>query len=77
MRSVDERIALKIMSESQFKKNIGKLYLNEGTGTLHIVGNCCHAKVLHDNSLIFENVDEALASETRYMRHCKLCFRDK
>lgn len=74
---VREGKVLKIMSEARFNQNIGKLCLNEKTGTLHIVGKCCHAKVLYDKTPIFENIDEALASETRYAKHCKLCFKDK
>ncbi len=53
-----------------------KFYLNEGTGTLHIIGGCPHAKTVPSNAKTYETIDEVIAENTRYVRHCKRCFKE-
>lgn len=54
-----------------------KYYLNEKTQKLHIIDGCYHAKHIPHNAKCFNTLDEAIATETRYMSYCKNCFKEK
>lgn len=66
---------MKLTSAERAEKNKGKFYLNKKTGTLHIVGGCHHSKLLLEDDIVFATEDHAISSETRYMKHCKNCFK--
>lgn len=63
----------KKISDEKAAKLKGKYLLNGKT--LHIIGNCHHTKHIFTNTPIFDTEDDAIASETRYMHYCKLCFK--
>ncbi len=52
-------------------------FVNSNTGTLHIIGGCCHSETIPKDLKIFKSEDEAIAENQRYMKHCKLCFQNK
>ena len=70
-----QREIIQMMTVDEVENNKGKFFLNENRNTLHIIGNCCHTKALEKRAKIFSTEDEAIASETRYMSYCKLCFK--
>lgn len=53
-----------------------KYYLNENTGTLHKVNGCCNSKNIPKDAKCFKTEDEAIKSETKYFKHCKICFKE-
>lgn len=51
--------------------------LNKRTGTLHRL-NCCHySNVPQEVAEKFETEDDAISFGTRYIKHCKNCFKNK
>lgn len=54
-----------------------RYYVNPNTGTLHMIGGCWHSEQEPKNLKIFRSEDEAIAENQRYMKHCKLCFKNK
>lgn len=52
-------------------------FVNPNTGTLHIIGGCYHSETVPKGLKIYKSEDEAIAENQRYMKHCKLCFKNK
>lgn len=69
-----EKITFTAMSTEEISNLKGKYFLNGST--LHIIGKCHHTKHMCKPAKIFDSEDDAIASETRYMKYCKLCFKD-
>lgn len=72
---MEKREVLQQMSADEIEKLKGRYAIRYGQKTLHIIGGCWHTKHLCTKSKIFMTEDEAIASETRYMPYCKLCFK--
>ena len=53
-----------------------KYYLNETGMTLHKVNGCRHSRHIPKGAKCFKTEDEAIKSETKYFKHCKLCFKE-
>lgn len=70
-----QREVFKQLSDDELKKFEGKYAIRYRQKTLHIIGRCCHTKHLDNKAKIFMTEDEAIASETRYMSYCGLCFK--
>lgn len=51
--------------------------LNARTGTLHKTGMCRYSREGFTEIKYFETEDEAISSETKYMKHCKICFKEE
>ena len=56
---------------------IVRYFVNPNTGTLHKVGGCCHSDTVPKDSRQYQTEDEAISNEQKYMKHCKLCFRER
>ena len=54
-----------------------KYALNTKTGALHIIGRCRFTNPLPDNVETYFTEDEAISKNKRYMKNCKLCFKNK
>lgn len=58
----------------------GKKYLlNVGSGTLHLVNGCYYSTNIHlpnDNYKAYLTEDEAIRDNSKYMKHCKNCFKN-
>ena len=54
-----------------------KYYLNENTNTLHKINGCCHSKHISKDTKCFMTEDEVIEKETKYFKHCQLCFKEK
>ena len=54
-----------------------KYMLNTGTGTLHIVGYCCHTKGSHLDKVFFETEQEAYNYAGKQIKFCKICDKVK
>lgn len=52
-------------------------FVNPNTGTLHIIGGCCHSKTVPKDLKIYKAEDEAITENQLYMKRCKLCFKQK
>jgi len=72
---MDKNGVVKMMSNTEIEKLKGKYAIRDKRNTLHIIGRCYHTKYLSTKAKIFLSEDEAIASETRYMPYCKLCFK--
>ena len=72
---MEKREVLKQLTDDEVKQLEGKYAIRYGRNTLHIIGSCWHTKHLDNKAKIFMTEDEAIASETRYMPYCKLCFK--
>jgi len=56
---------------------VAKYFVNPNTGTLHMVGGCCHSKIVPKDSRQYGTEDEAISYEQKYMKHCKICFKGR
>ncbi len=54
-----------------------KYILNTKTGTIHIIGKCHHTDPLPYDYEMYCTVDEAISKNTRYMKNCKICFKEE
>lgn len=60
--------------------NNKKYLLNLGRGTLHLVNGCYYSTNIHlpdENYRVYANEDEAIRQNTKYMKHCKNCFKNR
>ena len=53
-----------------------KYVLNKKTGTLHKKEGCYYANVSKDIAEYFPTEDAAISYGTRYIKHCKKCFKE-
>lgn len=53
-----------------------KYYLNETSMTLHKIGGCRYSNHIQKGAKCFKTEDEAIKSETKYFKYCKLCFKE-
>ena len=53
-----------------------KYVLNKKTGTLHKKEGCYYANVSKDIAKYFPTEDSAISYGTRYIKHCKKCFKE-
>jgi len=51
-------------------------FLNKSSKKLHKINGCCHSKAVPSDAKKNKTLDDALKENTRYMSHCKLCFRE-
>lgn len=54
-----------------------KYFVRSSSGTLHRVGGCRFSQRVPSDSRQYTTVDDAISHEQRYMKHCKLCFKEK
>jgi len=54
-----------------------KYMWNQETGTLHIVGYCCHTKGHHSDKLYFDTEQEAYNFAGRKIKPCSICEKVK
>lgn len=54
-----------------------KYYFNGKTKTLHKIGACHFTKHLPEDAKRFKTEDEVIKAETKYFKHCKLCFKEE
>lgn len=54
-----------------------KFALNKNTKTLHIIGGCRFTKHSLVGYELFSTEDGAVRAWGRYMKNCKLCFKDR
>ncbi|MBQ3545797.1 MAG: hypothetical protein IJA34_12585 [Lachnospiraceae bacterium] len=54
-----------------------KYVLNKGTGTLHKKEGCYNSNVWKDAAEYFMTEDDAISYGTRYIKHCKVCFKEQ
>lgn len=57
-----------------------KYALNKNTKTLHLIDGCCHSKNIKKPSITFElfkTEDDAISKHQNYIKHCKICFKNR
>jgi len=59
-----------------------KYMFNSNTGTLHIIDRCMHSKLPKSTNqpydkVLFKTEDDAIVHAKRYMKYCKLCFKNR
>lgn len=52
-------------------------YFVNPSGTLHKVGGCCHSQRVPPDSRQYQTEDDAISHEQRYMKYCRICFREE
>lgn len=54
-----------------------KYFLNANTAVLHIIDGCHHAKYIPKDSKCYITEDDAIKDNQKYMKYCRLCFKNK
>ena len=57
-----------------------KYLLNLGRGTLHLVDGCYYStniRLPNNNYKVYSSEDEAIRDNSKYMKHCKICFKNR